>query len=104
MKFFAGVKVKFDANHVPHLFLCLKSEEGTLRFEAQSGSGAFNHIFGEQLKGVDYQEAEEMASSDFGSVQPIQMIELDDDDLNHLTRYRVNLPHVAGRPSSSPFR
>lgn len=90
MRFFAGVKYVFDQYQVPRLFLDLVSEDGTLKFEAQYGSGAFNHIMGEQLNGVDWEEAREKAYSYIGSLQPIQTIDFDDDDLNHLSRYRVN--------------
>lgn len=91
MKFLAGLKVKVDSNQVARRFLHLASEDGTQRFEAQFGSGAFIHIMGEHLRGVDhYSEADERAFSDLGTVQPLQKIELDTDDLNHLTRYRVN--------------
>lgn len=83
MKFFAGVKFACDSNRVHHLLLCLQSEaeDGSLEFEARVGSGAFIHIMSNQLKGVDYQEAEEKASSDLGSLQPIGTIELDECDL-----------------------
>jgi hypothetical protein len=60
-----------------------------MSFEAQSGSGAWIHILSNQLRGTDWPEAEEKASSCLGSLQPVQTIELDEYDLSHLTRYRV---------------
>ena len=90
MKFFAGLKYHFIPDRVPRLFLCLRAEDGIANYEAMQGSGAFIHIMNEKLVGVDSETAREKAFADFGSLQPIQTIELDEDDLNHLARYRVN--------------
>ena len=61
-----------------------------LKYEAMQGSGAFIHIVNEKLRGVDRKSVLEKPFSEVGTLQPIQTIELDEDDLNHLTRYRVD--------------
>jgi hypothetical protein len=90
MKFFAGVKYLFIPERVHRLFLCLRAEDDTLKYEAIQGSGAFIHIMNEKLRGFDCESVREKAFLDVGAVQPIQTIELDEDDLNHLKRYRVD--------------
>lgn len=89
MRFLTGIRFQVIAHGVLRPFLCLDAEDGTMSFEAQSGSGAYIHIFSNQLKGSDLIGVEEKASSHLGSLQPMQIIELDEDDLNHLTHYRV---------------
>jgi hypothetical protein len=61
-----------------------------LNFEAMEGTGAFIHIVNEKFRRADWDAAREEAVSHLGSLQQIQTTELDADDLNHLTRYRVN--------------
>ncbi len=91
MKFIAEVKYQLiEPARVYRLFLCLRAEEDTLKYEVMQGLGAYNHIMSEKLVGADWNSAQEKASSDVGTLQPIQTIELDEDDLNHLTQYRVD--------------
>ena len=90
MRFLTGIRFQKIIHGVLRPFLCLVAEDGTMSFEAQSGSGAYIHILSNQLKGADWVGAEEKASSYLGSLQPVQTIELDDSDLSHLTRYRVH--------------
>jgi hypothetical protein len=91
MKFIAGVKYQLiEPDRVYRLFLCLRAENDTLKYEVRQGLGDYNHIMSEKLVGVDWNSAQEKASSDVGTVQPIQTIELDEDDLNHLRQYRVD--------------
>ena len=91
MKFFAGVKYQLiEPDRVYRLFLCLRTEDDILKYEVVQGLGAYNHIMSEKLVGVDWNSAQEKASSDMGTVQPIQTIELDEDDLSHLKQYRVD--------------
>jgi hypothetical protein len=91
MKFSAGVKYLFiEPARVHRLFLCLKGEDDTLKYEVMQGFGAYNHIMTIKLRGVDCESACEKAFSDVGALQPIQTIELDDDELNRLTGYRVD--------------
>jgi hypothetical protein len=97
MKFIAEVKYQLiEPVRVCRLFLCLRSEDGTAKYEVMQGLGAYNHIMTEKLVGVDWNSAQEKASSDVGTPQVIQTIELDEDDLNHLTRYRVDSPETVG--------
>ena len=91
MKFIAGVKYRLiEPDRVYRLFLCLRTEDDTLKYEVMQGLGDYNHIVTEKLVGVDWDSAEKKASSDLGTFQPIQTIELDEDDLGHLMRYRVD--------------
>ena len=96
MKFIAGVKYQLiEPDRVYRLFLCLRAEDDTLKddtlkYEVMQGLGDYNHIVSEKLVGVDWDSAQEKASSDMGTVQPIQTIELDEDDLSHLKQYHVD--------------
>jgi hypothetical protein len=96
MKLIAGIKYQLvEPDRVYRLFLCLRAEDGTLKddtlkYEVMQGLGDYNHIVSEKLVGVDWDSAQEKASSDMGTVQPIQTIELDEDDLSHLKQYRVD--------------
>jgi hypothetical protein len=90
MKFFAGVKYRFMPDRVHRLFLCLIAEDDTSKYEVMQGFGAYIHIMNVKLRGVDCESAREKAFADVGTLQPIQTIELDEDDLNHLTQYRVD--------------
>ena len=91
MKFIAGVKYQLiEPDRVYRLFLCLRAENDTLKYEVRQGLGDYNHIMSEKLVGVDWNSAREKAFSDVGTLQPIQTIELDEDDLNHLRQYRVD--------------
>jgi hypothetical protein len=95
MKLFAGVKYLFVPERAHRLFLCLRTEDGALEYEAVQGSGAFIHIVNEKLRGFDVESVREKAFLDVGAVQPIQSIELNEDDLSRLTKYRVNWPQTA---------
>ena len=91
MKFIAGVKYQLiEPDRVYRLFLCLGAEDDTLKYEVRQGLGDYNHIVSEKLVGADWDSAQEKASSEMGTVQPIQAIELDEDDLSHLKQYRVD--------------
>jgi hypothetical protein len=92
-RFLVGSSFQTVAHGILRPFLCLFSEDGTMSFEAQSGSGAWIHILSNQLRGTDWSESEEKASTCLGSLQPIQTIELDNYDLNVLkTHYRAVAP------------
>jgi hypothetical protein len=95
MRFFAGVKYLFIPERAHRLFLCLRAEYGTLKYEAVQGSGAFIHIVNEKLRGFDVESVREKAFLNVGAVQLIQSIELNQDDLNHLMQYRVDCPQTA---------
>jgi hypothetical protein len=95
MKLFAGVKYLFIPERVHRLILCLRTEDGALEYEAVQGSGAFIHIVNEKLRGFDVESVREKAVLDVGAVQPIQSIELNEDDLSRLTKYRVPWPQTA---------
>ena len=90
MKFNAGMKCVSVPDRGDKPLLCLEAVNGTLKFEVPDGSGAFNHLTSEQLKGLGWPAAREDALMHYGSLQPIQTIELDEDDLAHLARFRVN--------------
>ena len=89
MKFLSGVKYLFFPERGHRLILCLGAEDGASRFEVPGLNGTFNHLMAEQLRGADWDQARKKAFSHLGSIQPIQTIELDEDDLAHLTPYRV---------------
>jgi hypothetical protein len=90
MKFIAGLKYQLiEPDRVYRLFLCLRTEDDTLKYEVMQGLGDYNHIVSEKLVGVDWDSTEKKASSDLGRFQPIETIELDEDDINHLTQYLV---------------
>jgi hypothetical protein len=91
MKFIAEVKYQLiEPVRVCRLFLCLRAEDDTLKYGVMQGLGAYNHIMTEKLVGVDWNSAQEKASSDIGTLQPIQTIELDENDLSHLKQSRVD--------------
>ncbi len=89
MEFFAEVEYLLTPDRCHRLFLCLRTQHDALNYEAKEGSGAFIHVVN-MLRGADWEAAREKAVSHLGSLQPIQMIDLNADDLNHLTRYRAN--------------
>jgi hypothetical protein len=90
MEYFAEVKYLLTPDRCHRLFLCLRAQNDTQTFEAKEGSGAFIHIVNTKLGGALWEVAREKAVSHLGSLQPIQMIDLNADDLNHLTCYRTN--------------
>lgn len=90
MEFFAEAKYLLTPDRCHRLFLCLRAQDGALKYEAKEGSGAFIHIVNMKLRGADWEAARDKAVSNPGSLQPIQMIDLNADDLNHLTHYRAN--------------
>lgn len=90
MEFSAEVKYLLTPDRCHRLFLCLRAQDDALNFEAMEGSGAFIHIVNMKLSESDWEAAREKAVSNLGSLQPIQIIDLSADDLNHLTHYLAN--------------
>jgi hypothetical protein len=84
----AGVSCSFNSTTGHRYFLCIKAQVGRLEFALPFGSGAYNHIVTEFLGDADWTMWEK-ALSHCGSLQPIRAIELDEDDIEHLTRFRV---------------
>lgn len=66
------------------------ADSGPLKFEVQTARVPYNRIVSDHLKDADLIGAEEKASSALGSLQMLPTIEFDDDELNHLTSYRVH--------------
>lgn len=95
MKFSAGVKYLFIPERAHRLFLCLRADDDTLKYEAVQGSSPFIHIVNEKLRGFDVESVREKAFLNVGAVQLIQSIELNEDDLIHLMQYRVDWPQIA---------
>lgn len=90
MWFSTGIRFQAIANGVQRPFLCLTAEDGSMCFEVQTASVPYNRIISYRVKGADLIEAKEKASSALGTLQGLPRIELDDDELNHLMRYRVH--------------
>ncbi len=91
MWFFTGIRVQAIEHGVLRPFLCFLEKDGTIRFEAQSSSGAWIHFFNNQLKGADIARAEGKAGLCIGSFQPLPAIKLDEYELNVLrTHYPVH--------------
>jgi hypothetical protein len=59
-----------------------------VHFEVQVMSDGFFNVLLEKLKGEDFYRAYERARWEAGSILPIKTIDLDEDDLNYLARYR----------------
>ena len=89
MRFFAGMKSLYVPNHGDRAFLFLEAKDGTLEFEIPEATGPFNHLATEQLLGSNWVAAREKAVVHYGLLHPIQTIELDEDDINHLIHYHV---------------
>jgi hypothetical protein len=68
--------------------LRIKAQDGSLEFTVPVGSGAYNHIVTEFLRDVDWTKWDE-ALLHCGTLQPIRAIEMDEDDIEHLSRFRV---------------
>ena len=68
--------------------LRIKAQDGSLEFAVPFGSGAYNHIVKEFLRDVDWTKWDE-ALSHCGTLQPIRAIELDEYNIERLSRFRV---------------
>jgi hypothetical protein len=88
MRYETEVSCSYDPTTGHRYSLCIKAQNGSLELAVPFGSGAYNHIVTEFLRDVDWTRWDE-ALSRCGSLQPIRAIELDEDDIEHLTRFRV---------------
>jgi len=68
--------------------LCIKAQDGSLEFEVPFGSATYNHIVTEFLRDVDWTKWDE-ALLHCGTLHPIRAIELDEDDIERLSHFRV---------------
>ena len=75
-------------NHAIHLKPAKAGDE-TLAYIVPIATGCSNHIETEFLDIDRYVEAAVIANQNCGVIQPIHDIELDHDDLSHLSQYRV---------------
>jgi hypothetical protein len=88
MQYEAAVKCSFNPTTGHRYSLYLTASDSSLEFALPLGSGAYNHIVTEFLRDVDWTKWDK-AFSHCGSFQTIRAIELDEDDINHLTRFCV---------------
>jgi hypothetical protein len=88
MGFETAVRYSYNPTAGHRCSLCIKAQDGSLEFAVPFGSGAYNHIVTEFLRDVDWMKWDE-ALSHCGTLQPIRAIELDEVDIEHLSRFRV---------------
>ena len=93
MGYEAAVRYSYDPTAGHRCSLCIKAQDGSLEFALPFGSGAYNHIVTEFLRDVDWTKWDE-ALSYCGTLQPIRALELDEDDVEHLSRFRAQYSHA----------
>ena len=90
MKYLASLTYRSDDTGAYRLIIHLVSEDGSRMFEVRFGTGAFVHLTSSQLKGSpNWHAADAAASQSLGSLQPLEPIELDEDDVWHLSSHLV---------------
>ena len=88
MRYETAVSCSFDPTTGHRYSLCIKAQDGTLEFALPFGTGAYNHIVTEFLRDADWTKWDE-ALSHCGTLQPIRAIELDEYNIERLSRFRV---------------
>jgi hypothetical protein len=83
-----AVSYSYDPTTGHRCSLRIKAQDGSLEFTVPFGSSAYNRIVTEFLRDVDWTKWDE-ALLHCGTLQPIRAIELDEDDIERLSRFRV---------------
>ena len=88
MRFETAVSCSYNPTTGHRYTLYIKAQDGSLEFAVPYGSGAYNHIMTAFLGGADWTKWDE-ALLHCGTLQPIRVIEVDEEDIDHLSRFRV---------------
>lgn len=88
MGFETAVSCSYNPTTGHRYSLRIKAQDGSSEFAVPYGYGAYNRIVTEFLRDVDWTKWDE-ALLHCGTLQPLRAIELDEDDIEHLSRFRV---------------
>jgi hypothetical protein len=88
MRYETAVSCSYDPTTGHRYSLCINAQDGSLEFALPFGSGAYNHTVTEFLRDVDWTKWDE-ALLHCATLQPLRAIELDEGDIEHLSRFRV---------------
>lgn len=88
MKFETAVKQSITLAGCYRLLMIIQAIDGEIEFAVPFATGAWNHICSDFLAGSKlFANAIHKAEMKLGSVYPIELIDLDEDDLNHLSTF-----------------